>query len=301
LDQQKLVAPKIMQIERPDGGKIFVDENPNSPTFKKEILPSQIAGMTPFQTQSLGISRQNLGVSQGNQRLAQEKFNWEKANPGKTIKEVEQADGTIQIFGIDNRTGIATPVKLAGAPSPAMPGQGRPAVDGGGVALTGKKPPSATAEKAALQRKQLNLDLDRAIIELTDVTKDGGLIDQSTGSGAGRLIDLAVGFGGKAMPGAVAIGKIAPVADLVLKMIPRFEGPQSDKDTTSYKEAAGQLANPTIPTETRKEAGKTVLRLMKERKGQFASTAMEAEGVAPAPAGGGSIRDQADAILRGGN
>ena len=84
-------------------------------------------------------------------------------------------------------------------------------------------------------------------------------------------------------------------------MVPRFEGPQSDKDTTSYNQASGQLADPTMPTKIRKEAGKTVLRLMKDRKGQFASTAMEAEGVAPAPAGGGSIRDQADAILRGGN
>ena len=299
--QQKLVAPDPMQITRADGKIIFVDKNPYSPTFKQEILPPQAAGMTPFQTGSLDVSRKNLGVSQGNQRLAQEKFNWEKANPGKTIKEVEQADGTIQIFGIDNRTGVATPVKLAGAPGPAMPGQGRPAVDGGDVALTGKKRPSATAEKTAIQRKQLGLDLDRAIIELTDVTKDGGLIDQSTGSGAGRLYDVGAGFIGQAPSGAIAIGKLQPIADMALKMVPRFEGPQSNADTTSYKQAAGQLADPTMPTKIRKEAGKTVLRLMKDRKGQFASTAMEAEGVAPAPAGGGSIRDQADAILRGGN
>ena len=301
LAQQKLVAPDPMQITRADGKIIFVDKNPYSPTFKQEILPPQAAGMTPYQTGNLKVAQQQLGVSQGNQRLAQEKFNWEKANPGKTIKEVEQADGTIQIFGIDNRTGVATPVKLAGAPGPAMPGQGRPAVDGGDVALTGKKRPSATAEKAALQRKQLGLDLDRAIIELTDVTKDGGLIDQSTGSGAGRLYDVGAGFIGQAPSGAIAIGKLQPIADMALKMVPRFEGPQSNADTTSYKQAAGQLADPTMPTKIRKEAGKTVLRLMKDRKGQFASTAMEAEGVAPAPAGGGSIRDQADAILRGGN
>ena len=301
LAEKKLVAPEPIQITRADGKIIFVDKNPYSPTFKQEILPPQAAGMTPYQTGNLKVAQQQLGVSQGNQRLAQEKFNWEKANPGKTIKEVEQADGTIQIFGIDNRTGVATPVKLAGAPGPAMPGQGRPAVDGGDVALTGKKRPSATAEKAALQRKQLGLDLDRAIIELTDVTKDGGLIDQSTGSGAGRLYDVGAGFIGQAPSGAIAIGKLQPIADMALKMVPRFEGPQSNADTTSYKQAAGQLADPTLPTKIRKEAGKTVLRLMKDRKGQFASTAMEAEGVAPAPAGGGSIRDQADAILRGGN
>jgi hypothetical protein len=92
-------------------------------------------------------------------------------------------------------------------------------------------------------------------------TKDGGLIDQSTGSGAGRLLDVGAGFFGKANEGAIAIGKLQPIADLALKMVPRFEGPQSDKDTKSYKEAAGQLADPTLPTKIRKEAGKTVLRL----------------------------------------
>jgi hypothetical protein len=81
---------------------------------------------------------------------------------------------------------------------------------------------------------------------------------------------------------AIAIGKIAPVADLALKMVPRFEGPQSDKDTASYKEAAGQLADPTLPTEIRKQAGKTVLRLMRERKNQFVTNDMAAEGAGPA-------------------
>ena len=202
-----------------------------------------------------------------------------RPEPAPRTQQITLSDGSLGIVNMD--TGAITPSTLAGAP------------------VKGK--PSATAEKAALQRKQLNLDLDRAIIELTDATKDGGLIDKSTGSGAGRLIDLAAGFGGQAMPGAIAIGELQPIADMALKMVPRFEGPQSNADTTSYKQAAGQLADPTLPREIRKKAGKTVLRLMKDRKGQFASTAMEAEGVAPAPAGGGSIRDQADAILRGGN
>jgi hypothetical protein len=63
-------------------------------------------------------------------------------------------------------------------------------------------------------------------------------------------------------------------------MVPRFEGPQSDKDTQSYKEAAGQLADPTLPTKIRKEAGKTVLRLMQSRKNQFVSPELASEGIA---------------------
>jgi len=150
-----------------------------------------------------------------------------------------------------------------------------------GVIGLGK--PSAAQEKATLLKTQMGKDLDFAITELTDITKEGGLIDQSTGSGAGRLVDLGAGFFGQATKGAIAIGQLEPVADLALKMVPRFEGPQSDKDTKSYKEAAGQLANPTLPTKIRKEAGKTVLRLMKERKNQFVTKELASEGVGASP------------------
>jgi hypothetical protein len=279
--EKKLVAPDPFQIERADGSKIFVDKNPNSPTFKQEILPSQAAGMTPFQTGSLDVSRKNLGVAQGNLSVAQQRL----AQDAQGVTYQQDAQGNI----------IALPSRLASGGVPVA----RAVTGEGGAPVKGK--PSAFAEKAAAQKVQMGKDLDFAIKELIDITKDGGLIDQSTGSGAGRLIDLAAGFGGQAMPGAIAIGKIAPVADLALKMVPRFEGPQSNADTTSYNQAAGQLADPTLPREIRKEAGKTVLRLMQQRKGQFVNSNMAAEGVAPATAGGGSIRDQADAILRGGN
>jgi hypothetical protein len=154
-------------------------------------------------------------------------------------------------------------------------GAGSPGVIGGAR-------PSATAEKLTLQRAQMGKDLGFAITQLGDITKDGGLIDQSTGSGAGKLVDIGAGFVGRATPGAIAIGKIAPIADLVLKMVPRFEGPQSNADTKSYKEAAGQLADASLPTAIRKEAGKTVLRIMTERKNQFVSSDMAAEGAGAA-------------------
>ena len=163
-------------------------------------------------------------------------------------------------------------------------GQVIPAKSATGEAIPLKGKPSATFEKTRNQREQLGKDLDTAIAELKDITKDGGLIDQSTGSGAGRAVDVAAGFFGKATPGAVASAKLAPIADLALKMVPRFEGPQSDKDTASYKQAAGQLADPTLPSTIRKEAGRTVLRLMQNRKGQFVTQGMAAEGTG---AGGG--------------
>jgi hypothetical protein len=119
---------------------------------------------------------------------------------------------------------------------------------------------------------------------LKDAVKEGGLIDQSTGSGVGRAVDIGARMVGKATAGDIAIGKLKPIADIVLKMVPRFEGPQSDKDTQSYKEAAGQIADPTLPRAIRKEAAQTIIRLMENRKGQFVSADMAAEGTS---AGGG--------------
>ncbi len=227
--------------------------------------------------EQLGVAQRNAATSAGQLKVARDRL----AQEGQGVTYQQDAQGNI----------VALPSRLAAGGVPTA----RPVTSQDGAPVKGK--PSAFAEKAAAQRVQMGKDLNFAIKELGDITKDGGLIDQSTGSGAGRLADIGMSFIGQATPGAIAIGKIEPVADLALKMIPRFEGPQSDKDTASYKAAAGQLADPTLPTKIRKEAGKTVLRLMQERKSQFATSDMAAEGTAPTQ----DVRSQADAILRGGN
>jgi hypothetical protein len=168
----------------------------------------------------------------------------------------------------------------------------------GAEGVIGAGKPSAAQEKASLLKTQMGKDIDFAITELTNVTKDGGLIDQSTGSGAGRLADIGAGFFGQATEGAIAIGKLKPIQDLVLKMVPRFEGPQSDKDTQSYKEAAGQLADPTLPTKIRKEAGRTVLRLMQSRKNQFVSPELASEGIGAFQSSGGTGTAQNPIVLK---
>lgn len=151
---------------------------------------------------------------------------------------------------------------------------------GAPVAIKGK--PSATFEKTRAQREQLSKDLNTAIFELKNAAKEGGLIDQSTGSGVGRAVDVGARVFGTATEGDIAIGKLKPIADVVLKMVPRFEGPQSDKDTQSYKEAAGQLADPGLPRAIRKAAAQTIIRLMENRKGQFVSSDMASEGAGAA-------------------
>lgn len=139
--------------------------------------------------------------------------------------------------------------------------------------------PSATHEKTIALQKQQGKDINLAISEIENAIKPGGTLEKATSSGAGKLRDAAGNFIGYATEGSIAAASLKPVGDLALKMVPRFEGPQSDKDTASYKEASGQLANEGLPVATRKAAAQTVLRIMRARKGQFVNEAMANEGI----------------------
>jgi len=138
--------------------------------------------------------------------------------------------------------------------------------------------PSPFVEKTAEAKAQLNRDLDTAIRQLTKAIEPGGMLEQSTGSGIGAMYDASMGFFGKATEGASAAAQLAPIADLVLKMVPRFEGPQSVKDVESYEKAAGDLANPKKPVKVRKDAAEVIIKLMTERRGQFKIKGQEGAG-----------------------
>jgi len=84
------------------------------------------------------------GVNTTAQRLKfdKDKLAYEQANPDKEIKEVNNEDGTTSYFGIDKRTGVATPITM-GANAQAIP------ATGAGQLLVGVKlnaPPSMVAE-----------------------------------------------------------------------------------------------------------------------------------------------------------
>lgn len=234
------------------------------PKPEKPVTPPMVAEYQFAQTPQGGGFRGSYQEFVVQREAAKRPPPQPRAEPAPRTQQVTLSDGTLGIMNMD--TGAVTRATVGGAPARAKP--------------------SAFAEKSTAQREQLSKDLTAAISELRDAAKEGGLIDQSTGSGAGRLVDVGARFVGQATKGDIAIGKLAPVADLVLKMVPRFEGPQSDKDTQSYKEAAGQLADATLPREIRKQAAKTIIRLMENRKGQFVTREMAAEGVTAPPAAG---------------
>jgi hypothetical protein len=272
----KEITIKDLEIAR-EGYK-NLDFNPSDNNFKSFLEDAVLSGkMTPTQAQQQFAEIAPLNVAQRKEFIrnralkAEQLFSDITQRRGQDLTDLRARETQKLQYGPDV---VANTVTDAAGNVTQFNRFGEVIGKPGAV---GK--PSATFEKTKALQAQQGRDLDLAIKELTEATKDKGLIDQSTGSGAGRLVDVAAGFAGQATPGAIAIAKLKPIADIALKMVPRFEGPQSDKDTQTYKEAAGQLADPSLPTEIRKQAGKEVLRLMKARKGQFVNEAMANEGI----------------------
>ena len=252
---------------------------------KEEATPSDVAAM-----KALGFPLTAAGYAQYRDAQRQDRLKSPEeeaqviriAKATQQPKEEKDDPRTVVAFRETDAAGNVTLLnKFGDVITPSAPVKGKP---------------TATFEKTTAQRRQLGIDLDRAITELTDASKNGGLIDRSTGSGAGQLRDVGMGFFGASSSGSIAASELAPIADLVLKMVPRFEGPQSNKDTTSYERAAGELANTGLPSDRRKAAAKVLVRLMTERKGQFVTREMAAEGVGGAAPTG--ARPSLDSIFK---
>lgn len=167
---------------------------------------------------------------------------------------------------IDKASGIVTPVM-----APAAAGAAAAGTPAAGTAVPVKAKLSPEAEKEAIKSKTAQKGVEEATAILEGLIKPGSLLDQSTGSYAGSWLDTLAGSVGYPLEGAKAAASLKILADPILKMVPRFEGPQGVLDVQTYKEAAGQLADETLPADVRRSAAKTLLLLFNRRKGQFVS------------------------------
>jgi hypothetical protein len=59
------------------------------------------------------------------------------------------------------------------------------------------------------------------------------------------------------------------IAHLARMAVPRFEGPQGEKDAAIYERASGQLSSPTTSNTTKRAAAQTVVELLNARRDQF--------------------------------
>ena len=117
---------------------------------------------------------------------------------------------------------------------------------------------SATASRAADAQDTLSL-LEQA----------EPLLTTATGSLIGQGVDSALGAFGRSTQGADATAQLQTLAGQLVAKMPRFEGPQSDKDVQLYKQMAGDLANPSLPR-SRRLAALQMIRTMNERRAEQA-------------------------------
>lgn len=235
-----------------EGASMFADEYAKRRTLtaEQEAQEAERVAQRGFKEREIGLRGRELGVQQANVGLRREELGLQRE---KTQREIDQERKVVARTETDE-AGNVTSYNKFGDVIKTQAGAGKP---------------SAQFIQTREKKKETTRQLTEVIASLTDAMKPGGLIEQSTGSGAGRLADVAAGFVGYGTPGATAAAKLAPIADQVLKLVPRFEGPQSDKDTQSYKEAAGMLADATQPNNVRMAAAQTILEIYKRRRDQF--------------------------------
>jgi hypothetical protein len=69
---------------------------------------------------------------------------------------------------------------------------------------------------------------------------------------------------GKSTPASKADSRLKVIGETLTAKVPRFEGPQSDKDTASYRAAAGDVANTNKPIQSRLAALEEMAKLAKK-------------------------------------
>ena len=179
-----------------------------------------IGAATATRGQDIGAATatrgQNLTAGTAASRLAfdQSKFNYERANPGKTIKEVTQADGTTQFFAIDNRTGSATPVMMAGAPGAAPAGGGRGAIGVTGDRVGPATPLIGTKDKALTESQgnatAFGMRMKDSHAALKDLENKGVTNTGVIGGTVGGVVGLVPLIGDKLAAGVDNIYNVLP-------------------------------------------------------------------------------------------
>lgn len=171
---------------------------------------------------------------------AQQKLSLEQAKI-----ELDQKKGTVQQFG-DNMymvypNGSAVPISSA-------------------MGLVTKNT-TAPALKQAQQEEGIRTQrVDAVLPEIKT------LLESTKGGYINTGLDMLGGAVGYSTDTAKTTAQLKALSGQLVALMPKMSGPQSDKDVAMYKEMAGNLADPTTPTETRLAALETIGNLNQKYK-----------------------------------
>lgn len=252
------VKPKLKEVGT-GAAKKFYDENPNSPTFGKEVIPEVAMAATPGEKLTAETARRGQDITAATARRGQ---------------DIQQQLAFKPQFNAQSGGFVVPPT--AGNPQ------------GGFIPLPQV---SATKEQEAAAKALKSAGYDAA----TGEDRIEQLIKKSTSGRAGAGIDAVVGFFGGTTEGREAIGALAARANQIALDLAggKLGAGISNADRDFIASSLGDVANPNKPAGER-------LAAWKEAKSRMLTSGMIPPPKPPAAAAPSSVREQADAILRGG-
>lgn len=194
--------------------------------------------MSPAEQAANARGWANVGAKQQQNSILQETNNINKE--AARVQIVQGADG--QSYLVDKGTGQARPAQI----------------QGGGTVQSGP-----LAEAAVKNQKNMG-KLGELIQQARQVLPD------ATASGMGAQRDSMARYFGQSTPNSQAAAKLSAIGGNMLMMMPRMEGPQSDKDVENYKLMVGKVGDPTIPTAERAAAMDALEEIISRNTGQAA-------------------------------
>ena len=206
----------------------------NQPAVENNIRTNQTSENNSIRTAE--TSRYSTDV---NAQTAANKLSVEQAKI-----ELEQKKGTVQQFGdglyMVYPNGSAVPIN-----SP-----------------TGQPITKVANQKAINEENKRIQRVETLTPEIKSLLTGG-----ATGSYFGAGLDLLGRTVGISTDGAEATAQLKTLSGQLVALMPRMEGPQSNIDVEMYKEMAGNVADPTIPIQTRLAALDTIEKLNQKYKG----------------------------------
>lgn len=314
----------LYQQMRPEMLKFGIANAPEQYTPEVGQMAQAFADMASGQTPSqlTYFNSMTRGLSPGDTEQARRValgLEGRASSAGMSMQKITGPDGREYAVVFDPRTGQPRPVSMeelfggqgapaaTGAPAPSPTAPAQPAAPAG-TPFAGLSPAEKAAQEAQA-KANVELQMQPQIARQTAIAQEEAkregergkkamnagtvlgmldladpLIDAATGSlvGAGRDA-LAQAFGA-APEGAQAIAQLRVLQAALMTNMPRMEGPQSDRDVDLYRQAAGQIGDPAVPSQIKKAAVRTIRALQQQYAAAGQPPAPSAPPRAPAPA-----------------
>lgn len=258
-----------------------LDQSEASQLGWSEQAPAAVAQPTPEQLMAQASAMANQGGPGANAAAAEAWLQQKLAGQGRLPTPVS-GTGALGVGRAPEETAAATENAKQGVQLAYLPATERvktdASVDEARRTAEAKAEVEAGAKQTAdaTQRKKDAQDT----LRLLDAAEK--ILPNATGSAGGRLVDAAAASIGKSTTGAQATASLQTIAGQLTSKMPRMQGPQSDRDVELYKQMAGDLANPSLPVETRRAAAATI----RELNQKYADGGAQAPTTsAPSPAG----------------